>query len=281
MMRLRWYYIECCLLAFLAVGPLTVQAASVKVVDFGGERWEQIRGKHFLLYYHPNWSAAKAQEVLRLAERYYQEIAETLGFTRYSDFWTWDDRAKIFIFPSQEVFSQKTGAPAWTTGYSDRDSFLFQSRAIVTYQQEAALAEEILPHEVSHLILHDFIPEANLPVWIDEGIAQLFEKEKVRLVDRVMSFLVTNGQFIDVEFLNRWNIRKEHDGKKIEVFYVQSLSIIKFMREEYGHSSFQEFCRHLRDGKDINSALRAAYTGKIHSLKDLEREWLKYIRNKQ
>jgi len=280
MIRLRWYYIECCLLAFLAAGSVTASAASVTAVDFGGERWEQIRGRHFLLYYHPDWKAQKAQEVLRLAERYYQEIVETLGFTRYSDFWTWDDRAKIFIFPSQEEFSRKTGAPAWTTGYSDRDSFLFQSRAIVTYQQEAALSEEILPHEVSHLIVHDFIPEMNMPVWIDEGIAQLFEEEKLRLVDGVMRFLVAHGQFIDVEFLNRWDIRQEHDKKKIEVFYVQSLSIIKFMREAYGRAGFQEFCRHLRDGKDVDGALRAAYTGKIHSLKDLEREWLKSIANK-
>ena len=34
--------------------------------------------------------------VEQMAESYYYEISENLGFTRYEG-WTWDDRAKIYI----------------------------------------------------------------------------------------------------------------------------------------------------------------------------------------
>ena len=96
--------------------------------------WKEMKGKHFVVYY-----AGKekfATEVLAKAEKLYGTITKRLGFTRYGDFWTWDQRAKIFIFSDQQSFSRRTGAPTWSIGYSDRDSYLFKSRAIVTYRSE-------------------------------------------------------------------------------------------------------------------------------------------------
>lgn len=252
--------------------------ARIDYVDFGGENWAQIKGKHFIVYYDPGWDIQAAKNVLKVAEQYYQSITDVVGLTRYSDFWKWDQRAKIFIFPDQESFTARTGAPAWSMAYADRDSMLFESRAIVTYQQEQNLLNAILPHEISHLIVHDSIDSGFLPVWVDEGIAQLFEKNKHRIADRMMHVLASQGRYIKLDFLNRWNVRKEKDVKKVELFYAQSLSVIRFLQNSDGDESFRRFCRNLRDGKEVEDALRSAYPIRFRSLQDLEEAWLEYIR---
>ena len=172
----------------------------------------------------------------------------------------------------------KRPEPLWSIGYSDRDSYMFNSRAIVTYQQEKPLWKELLPHEISHLILHDFIPRGRLPIWIDEGVAQLFEEGKFVPADQLMRRLIGNGQYIKLDFLNSWDIRKEKDPQKVEIFYAQSLSIIRFLRERYGSERFQRFFRNLRDGKEVDEALRSAYPTDIRSLKDLQDAWLNFLK---
>ena len=272
--------IICMMWACIFVLPVFSAArADFKSVDFGGETWHTLKGRHFVIYYHPHTDQSQIRPVLRAAEDYYQKICDIVGFTRYSDFWTWDQRAKIFIFPNQASFLERTGAPAWSMGYADRDSYLFKSRAIVTYEQEKSLFDELLPHEISHLILHDFIPAANLPVWVDEGIAQLQEKNKYAAADGYMKALVRQGQYVRLNFLNQWNIRQETDAAKVQIFYAQSLSVIRFLREQYGKENFRRFCRNLRDEKPIEEALRFAYPKKIGSLKELEQLWVEFIIN--
>jgi hypothetical protein len=265
--------------AFICVS-LSASLASVRTLDFGGEVWQEIKEKHFIVYYDPGWDGADAKKVLRAAEEYYQKIGDMVGFTRYADFWTWEQRAKIFIFSDQGSFVRRTGAPVWSLGYSDRDSYLFQSRAIVTYRQEERLFDEILPHEISHLILHDFVPAKNLPVWIDEGIAQLHEYGKYEVADKMMTALALAGQYIRFDFLNQWDIRREEDAQKVEIFYAQSLSVMRFLRDYYGSEDFKKFCRNLRDGKSVDESLRFAYPTNLRSLQDLQQAWVKYIINR-
>ncbi len=257
---------------------ISTASAAVQQVDFGGLEWFQIKGKHFIVYFQNGDDQSMANTALSRAEGYYQNVGELIGHTRYSDFWTWDDRAKIFIFADRNAFSSVTGAPLWSTGYSDRDSFLFKSRVVVTYRQEEAFYDSILPHEVTHLILHDFIKQSNVPVWLDEAVAQMYERSKHEKADRLCKALLANGQIIPLEFLNRWDIRGEQDSKKVEIFYLQSLSVVRFLYREYGVDSFHRFFRELRDGKSIDDALRSAYTGKIHSLGELQQRWVDFLK---
>ncbi|HRZ40017.1 MAG TPA: hypothetical protein P5246_03310 [Candidatus Omnitrophota bacterium] len=262
----------------IVMGCFSMAHAAVQQVDFGGLQWLEVKGKHFIVYIRSESDKALANIVLSRAESYYQDIGNLIGHTRYSDFWTWDDRAKIFVFADREEFSRVTGAPSWATGYSDRDSFLFKSRAVVTYRQEDAFYDSILPHEVAHLIVHDFIKREYLPIWLDEAVAQMYERRKHDAADRYCRALAQRGQTIRLDFLNRWDIRSETDAKKVELYYLQSLSVLRFLYREHGAYAFQRFFRELRDGKSVEEALRSAYPGKINSLDDLERHWINFLK---
>lgn len=252
--------------------------AEVDYSDFS--QWQTIKGAHFVVYFFNRDHRDTSSQVLRKAEEYYDKIAYQIGYSRYSDFWTWEDRVKIFIFPDQQSFLLTTGQQVWSKGYAVRDSKLFESRAIVTYFQENSFIDKLLPHEVSHLIVKDFIGfDRSLPIWFEEGIAQQLEVADADQ-ERAMIFLVKNANSIPFEMFHSWDIRQEPDEIKVGIFYAQSRSVIEFLLKIYGQAAFQRLCINLRDHMDFGEALSHAYPASIDSLSILGEKWQAYMREK-
>lgn len=149
-----------------------------------------------------------------------------------------------------------------------------KSRAIVSFVQEDAFLDNVLPHEISHLILADFLGRANIPLWFNEGVAQLQESGKMQEAGAVMRKAVKLGYFIPFRHLTG-DGREIMQNKMYAVFfYAQSVSVIHFLVETYGSQRFGELCRQLRDGLSFEEALQKAYTSLIRSVDDLEQKWL-------
>ena len=243
------------------------------------QEWQELKGKHFIVLYNFNEDTSAVREVLRKAEEYYAKIARKIGYSRYSNFWTWEDRVRIVIFPNQQTFMQKTGQPAWSLGYAARDSSVFKTRAIVTYRLEHGFLDELLPHEIGHLILRDFIGfDTPIPVWFEEGVSQLYEKDKPEKADRLMKLLISRNMSIPINSLHRWDIRKEKDANRAMIFYAQSVSLVDFMITKYGSSAFGRLCRSLKEGKSFDDALRVSYSNMINNLDDLEMKWARSMK---
>ena len=240
--------------------------------------WQDIKDSHFVVHYNFKEDLPAVRSVLRKAEEYYTKIAQQIGYSRYRNFWTWDERVKIIIFPDQETFIRNTNQPAWSRGYAESDSSLFHSRIIVTYRQEENFLTGLLPHEIGHLILKDFVGfSTSLPLWFEEGVAQLQESNKKELAGRYLKTLAKSRQYIPLRILMRWDIRKESDGQKVKIFYLESVSLVDFMIKTYGSSAFGNFCRNLREGKGFEGSLKSAYTVTINSVENLEKKWVEHI----
>jgi len=241
------------------------------------EEWHEIKGKHFVVFYRQDEDKTAARKVLRKAEGYYKKIGAQIGYTRYSQFWTWDERVKIILFHDQQTFMKETGHPNWLLGYSSRDEQVLKSKVIVTYKQEANFFTGFLPHEISHLILGDFLHPRLVPLWFDEGVAQLQEVNKSAMTDSMMRVLVRKGQTIPFEQLTCvTDIRLEKDPNKVMIFYSQSLSVVEFLIKRYGINAFRQLCRNLKD-VSFEKALKKAYLNQLMSIADLERQWIKYM----
>jgi len=243
------------------------------------QEWKELKGKHFIVRYFGRNDQPTAKEILRRAEDYYSRIGLKIGFTRYGNFWTWDDRTQIYLYPDQASFVEGTGQPTWSTGFSDRDPFLFESRVIATFNQEREFFDGLLPHEISHLVLHDYISEKRIPIWFDEGIAQLFEHHKSAQARRIMRALVKRRKYIPLRQLMDLDIRSETDRKRVTIFYAQSLSIVEFLIDHYGQDAFRRLCRSMRDGDNFETALRKATSNQLLSLEALEQKWFNDLHN--
>lgn len=260
------------------------------------EDWQQANSEHFIVYFVHDGEFAK--KVLEKAEVYYSDIADELGYPRYKEFWLWDKRVKIFIYPDHASFLKATGQPEWSWGVAD-----YRHKQILSYAWSENFLESLLPHEMAHLIFRDFVGfEGEVPLWLDEGVAQWAEKAKRLEMKRMVKRLYRDDALLSLKDIMTLDIRNIRDKKKVyiritrtkdgkqtsliidadnlvDTYYLQSFSLVGFLIEKYGSDNFAYFCRQLRDGKTLEEALRFAYPTYVRSLDELEEKWRKYLEN--
>ncbi|MBF0569151.1 MAG: hypothetical protein HQL18_00015 [Candidatus Omnitrophica bacterium] len=241
--------------------------------------FQEIKSDHFKAQFLVPEDQELAQKALDRAEYYYDRIARDIGFSRYQGYWTWEKRAGIIIFPDQISFSKFTGQPDWSVGYATRESKFYHDRTIVSYSGQLNFLDEVLPHELAHLMLWDYFDQhiGVVPVWLEEGIAQLEEADKRGLAREALIPVVQAGNHIPFTVLGDLRPLDLKDNGKVAVFYAQSLSLVVFLIEKYGQESFYRLCKEMRDGQTFDTALARSYGGIFNSMADVERRWVEYI----
>ena len=273
------------------------------------DQWQEIKGDHFIVLYQPSTPKPAtsdfpgdierfAEEVRDDAETYYRRIASDIGYARSSDFWTWDNRVKLYIYPDHDAYVAQ-GNPQWSHGAAN-----YEQRTITSYAFSANFLVSILPHELAHLIFRDFVGfKGEVPVWLDEGVAQWEEELKRPELKKVIKQLYDQDALLSISDMMALKLSaiKQMDGlyirsimtKKgtrgvlfltgenlINTYYAQSVSLVSFLIERYGSEDFAQFCRQLRDGKSLPEALSTVYPLYIHNLDEFEEQWRKYLSEK-
>ncbi len=90
--------------------------------------------------------------------------------------------------------------------------------------------------------------------------------------------MLAQGKLITLQEMLSKDVRQVSDEKYVQMFYIQSASLVGFLIERHGSDSFIAFCRQLRDGKSFQEALVFSYPTSIRSVQQLEERWLEYIR---
>jgi hypothetical protein len=256
--------------------------------------WQKLSGDHFLVYFSQDESFAK--EISYRAESYYVRIASDLGYPRYSEFWTWDKRVKIYIYPDRASYLEASNQPAWSQGMAN-----YTNKQILSYAHSQEFVNDILPHEIAHLIFRDFVGfKGGVPLWLDEGVAQWAEPRKREIVKAVSKDLLAGSSLFSVADMVNLDIRRVAEGDTIQIhsirdkegkrkllslngdivvrtYYIEAVSLVEFLINRFGGTAFTDFCRQLRDGKRLEEALRLAYSTRINSIEELEKLWLEYL----
>ncbi len=248
--------------------------------SFQPQGWPQFKGDHFVVLCSSSSDEDSARDILEHAESYYNDIADDIGYSRYDNFWTWDDRVKIIIFPDKGSYVVSTGQPIWSAGFASLYSELFKSRIIVSYKGQPNFIEVILPHEITHLILHDFIGfDRPIPRFFDEGVAQLEQRGGNTGRMDVIARLIVQGRIIPLQELLAYNlVAHRNDPVSVSIFYIESLYIVDFLVKTYGKDAFKQMCRSLRDGDSFEDALKSAYYPTIDSMQTLQEKWYDYAK---
>jgi len=124
--------------------------------------------------------------------------------------------------------------------------------------------DHVLPHEISHILLHEFIergPKGRsrpLPLAINEGLSMTSERKvdnrRIVLVGR--AFSDSKKRSIDLRRL--LSITNYSQIDDLPLFYAESFSFVQFLRERLSLMQLGELLRQLRLGIDFETALRRA-----------------------
>ena len=232
--------------------------------------WHVFKSTHFLVYYN-NAPDDALNRLTQRAEEYYNEITDELGFTRFN-FWTWDDRAKLYLFDTREEYKSATGNPDWSGGQA-----VAYSKVIRTFITAPNFLDNILPHEMGHIIFREMVGFNNpaVPLWLEEGVATYQEKQKVPGVKKYLAGRIQNGSFLGLNDMERFDLANSKDKEKVELFYLESYSLLDYLISEFGKDRFVLFCQELRDYGDLRRALALAYS--FTGLEELEGSWRQRI----
>ncbi len=234
--------------------------------------WNTEKSTHFIVSY----KKADVDFIRRLvshAEDYYNKIADELGFRRY-DFWLWDNRAKIYIYDDAKDYLASTGQPAWSSGYAN-----VREKMISTYPYAEGFFENILPHEMGHIIFREFVGFYNtaVPVWLDEGVASYQENGRYERAYRVIKNAIEKGSFISLEQLSGVSPQSLLDREAVNLFYSEAVGVIYYLIKEFGKDNFVALCQRLRDKGNLEEAVRSSYPFK--DIRELGRRWEEYLRS--
>ncbi len=228
--------------------------------------WQTEKSQHFIIYYQQD-STGFVKELVNRAENYYNSIVDELGFRRF-DFWSWENRAKIYLYQDNASYIKDTQRAAWSGAMVS-----IKTRTIKTYIGQSIFFDSILPHEMTHIIFREFIGGRNdLPLWLDEGIAS--SQEKSNLASRMTTAKDIINQNNYLKFDNLFVV-KDYILIVPNIFYAESASIIVFLIREYGNEKFLDFCRRLRDKEPWKQALLETY--RFSNFEEMEGAWKNYI----
>ncbi|GBE31889.1 hypothetical protein BMS3Bbin05_00792 [bacterium BMS3Bbin05] len=130
--------------------------------------------------------------------------------------------------------------------------------------------ELITIHEMTHLVLHHYIREENLPKWFDEGVAQwvsgISEMINPHSGDLLKKAVIYRKviPFYDIE--NRFPA----DRNGFALAYEESLNIIEYIESQYGETAVRNIILRLERGERFSDAVRNVVP---EGLVKVERSW--------
>jgi len=264
---------------------------------FAKTNWAQKRSEHFIVYF-PDSAREFGIKVSSKAEDCYRLIAKDLGYVRYGNFWKWGNRVKIYLYPDHQAYIKASHQQDWSHGMAD-----YKKKQIISYIDNLKFLNSLLVHEIAHLIFRDFVGfKSDVPLWLDEGVAQWEEKDNRSLRKSLVMQLARRKLLLSMDDMMKLDIRQVKAADKItilgtygnntqklklelsgnqlvKIYYLQAFSLVGFLMERFGADDFIVFSRQLRDGKSVAEALEFAYPMHLRNIKALEEEWKKYILN--
>jgi hypothetical protein len=252
----------CLGILFLGMGIFNAQA----------KEWESLKGDHFVVYYRANVAENFVQTVIESAEEEFRRVLENLGLSRY-DVWATDQKVSIYVYSDENDYITNGGQAGWSHGAA-----VLATRSIKTYPADAGFFDAILPHELGHMVIHEYLgPYVNIPLFFDEGVAMYQEKAKHVGARKIVQDALENGQFIPLKELIDMRLYNNSKQETVALFYAESASLVYFMITQLGEGHFYRFIRELKDDTKFVDALTKVYMN-VQGIDDLNKRWVSYLK---
>ena len=186
----------------------------------------------------------------RIDQDRYRESMELVGLTRAGD--------PIQIIVASDESEWGRHAPSWASGYalSRLGIIVLLPERVVGYPYDSL--ENVLSHEVAHILTARASGNHDLPRWFDEGLAMVaahswdFE-ETARL-----KWAMVIGNDIP---LSELNALFHKDGASAKKAYVLSHALVRYFIQQYGRSWPQTMLRAISQGLSFEEAfIRTTFT---------------------
>jgi len=202
-----------------------------------------------------------AYDLIEQAPLWWSEVESTLA----GDV---DDTVTITFLKHSGRVAQASAMPHWVAGvaHSSSGEILIARHAPDGSQTNL---EELLKHEMAHVVLYRALDGHPVPRWFNEGIADSFTgllslKRAQTLATAVFGPGVPNLERLEAHF-------RGADGVDASVAYAAARDFVGFLREQpNGEMHLRQVIGQVRDGHKFEVAIIKSYD---HSLDELAQRW--------
>jgi len=253
---------------FIILGLLLANTA---MADEQQDKWQQMTGPDFLIYYRTDVPDDFVQTTMDTAEDELKRVTDNLGITNAPS-WGGGREIKIYIYSNRNDYVKNGGQAGWSHGVA-----FAKAKTIKLYPDAQGFFDTLLPHELGHIVFRDYIGyTANIPLWFEEGVAIYQEKAKRLGSNEAVKGAIENGQFIPLSQLTGVRLYKDSKDQVVDQFYAESASVVYYLITELDEQEFYMFCNELKNGTPFEEALHKVYL-RFKTINDLNQAWMDYL----
>ena len=227
--------------------------------------WETLHSDHAEILFQDRYRVA-AEKVAMMTETAYLTVTDALGLEPAGG-------VRVYLSASEEDFEVLTRGmiPEWGVACA------FPARATVVLRYPIRgdrRLEEILTHEMTHVVLGGALGTYRPPRWFDEGLAVWLSGEwKLRQTVNI-SWAVLTRNVIPLREIDHV---LSFPSSKARQAYTESSLAVEYLVQVGGMEALSEVVRWMASGTTFDGALRAAIG---HSHTEFERGWGAYLRKR-
>lgn len=225
------------------------------------ETWDTVHGS-FLRIYGEGRDYGTMLRLARHGSDALPELATRLGVPI-------GDTIHVYLAPSDALFRelQPGNAPSWADATAYPALGVIYLRSQRARHGQSKPLEQVMDHELVHVLLgRAFMPERP-PQWLQEGVAQVMAGEFTPKTTEDIAAGMLGGGLISLDDLARGF---PSDAGRAKLAYAQSADFVAWLQMQHGPEALPALIREMAGGASINAAVRRS-TGRY--LKDIDREW--------
>ena len=176
----------------------------------------------------------------------------------------------IYIYPNATTLQEALvlSGQNWIAGHADPDLGVILA-AIPSRPEQSLLMEQIIPHEMMHILLYETLGEGyhNQPTWLVEGLASIAELYPNPDYQILLNNALERDTLLSMESMCAAFPREASDAI---LAYAESASFTRYLHQQFGASGLDRLMQGYRDGLECSRGVEIAMGS---SLNQLERQW--------
>lgn len=246
--------------------PLGEKALALKP-----EKWRFAETEHFIINFR---RATEARRVAREVEFTLAHIAGVLGF-RPEDL---KQKSHVFVFEDEQEwrkFLTELDMPLWTVSFARGDELFLNVRKS---GDTGRFDERTLAHETVHAVVARLYPGTDLPLWLDEGLAEYMAGEA--LAARKNQTLRLHQKPLSAADLPLGELASTaaypQDVGELARFYQTSERLIRFLCDAHPRERIRAFVDAVAAGASLDAAVLAVYGSEYASFEEFEKRFARF-----
>jgi hypothetical protein len=179
------------------------------------------------------------------------------------------DTIHVYVAPDDPTFRalQPGRPPTWADATAWPELGVVFLRAPAARDGDPEPLEQVLEHELVHVLLGRAFAPADPPAWLQEGAAQLLAGQHGPENNQLLNQSAALGGLVSLGELER---RFPADPRRAKLAYAESADFLAWLQSAHGPEVLPELIRATTEGASVRQAVYAA-TGTF--LEDAEQDW--------